>query len=985
MSGALFGAGGAKIWTVPPGAPFLRSLAQTLVAETGLADNPAALADALIFVPNRRSARALAAELFEAAGCKPILTPAIRPLGDLDADEPFGADPVFAELGPALGEAERLCALARLVSAYYEARGEPLPARSALAAARELAGLLDQAALSGLGDWSRLPELVEEADLAGHWAQSVEFLKIITDHWPGWLKARGAFEPYDRRIKAAEALVRRWAERPPPGIVLIAGSTGATPASRKLMRGALALPGGGVVLPGLDSHADAKAWAGIAEEAGHPQFALAATLADLGVSDPSAVAVWPGESDADAAKARRGLVQKALAPAAATADWRARLAVLAGGEQAMAAFTRSGLDGFDLIEAADEAEEALCAALLLRDALETPGKTAALVTPEPAVARRVATSLKRWGVDCAPSAGAPLLRTPQGSLIALVAAWALDPGDPVALCAVLKHPLVEADADVAAELEKTVLRGVRRWRGLSGLSREGATGALVASLAAKAEPAATLLACSEKVAGAAVAEAIAALAEALAGDEAWMGAAGLAAAGLLDDLAALGGALGGIRPAELSGLLEGLASGRMVPGEGGEHPRIAIWGPLEARLQSADLIILAGLNEGVWPDQPQADAFLPRRFRAALGLPPPEARLGLSAHDFAQLACAPSVVLMSAKRREDAPAVASRWLWRLKTLARAGGAAAALDPGPARDPRLWAAALRSVAPSETCAEPRPRPLAEARPRKLSVTRIGALQRDPYAIYAEAILRLRKLDPLDAPLGPRERGTAIHAALEAFEGSNETSPESLVEKIEAALLEAGATGAELAARRARELETADWYLAWRARRQADVEDVLLERSGRLQLRIGDADFALTAKADRIERLIGGGVAIVDFKTGAPPSDKEIAAGLDQQMPLQALIAREGGFQGLAGAETKALIYVAYKARPEVRHVGESRALNETPGELASAAEAGLRRLMTRFADPATPYLSAPRAQFLKYEGDFDRLARRAEWAGDTSDE
>ncbi|MEM8636014.1 MAG: hypothetical protein AAGF33_13650 [Pseudomonadota bacterium] len=464
---APFSPGAPRVWTIPAGEPFLARLADTLAEVSGLKADPAAMSDDLIYVPNRRSARSFALELYRAAGETPILPPDIRALGDLETEEPpSGAEEALTDLGPPLSSARRIGALARLVLAFYERRGETLPVKSALAAARELARLLDQAALAGGVDWSILPNLVDNADLSAHWNDSVEFLSILTKHWPAWLAETGASEPYERRLRVAEAIADRFSERPPRGRLIIAGSTGATPASRHLMKTAVKLEQGVVVLPGLDRDASTDSWIDIAKEPDHPQYALAGTLVALDL-DARSVPTWPG-TDIPELRARRRLIHESLAPASRTADWLSRLNSLSE-DREPSEFAREALDGLSVLEASDEAEEATLCALMMRQALEIDGRTAALVTPDPALARRVSASLKRWGLDVAPSAGVPLGRTQPGSLILLAMSWLDDTGDPVRVLSLLKHPLVSVSEEAVSALDKQYLRGPRRWSSIQDL------------------------------------------------------------------------------------------------------------------------------------------------------------------------------------------------------------------------------------------------------------------------------------------------------------------------------------------------------------------------------------------------------------------------------------------------------------------------------------------------------------------------------------
>ena len=484
----------------------------------------------------------------------------------------------------------------------------------------------------------------------------------------------------------------------------------------------------------------------------------------------------------------------------------------------------------------------------------------------------------------------------------------------------------------------------------------------------------------------------------------WAGEDGAALARTLRDFADICDSLEPA-PAEVwAELFKSHAATLTVQDAGGDHPRLSIWGPLEARLQSADRLILAGLNEGVWPQQPPADAFLPRAFRRKLGIADPDERIGLSAHDFAQMAAAPDVTLLCSRRREDAPAVASRWIWRLQTLARGAlgenGAARALDPADGRDPRTWLKALRQPEklPKDYRSEPRPTPAVEARPTALSVTRIEDLIRDPYKIYAQQVLGLYPLDALDLPVDARPRGTAIHAALEKFEEPGiEKTPEALVAMIEQELREAGELEEVILGAVSVRRKVARDYIAWRETRAHLIARVFTEIRGEHALDIPalpERKFTLSANADRVERLHDGTIAILDFKTGAPPGEKEVRAGFNPQLPLSALIATGDGFDHKAtgskirAESVSALTYVRFASTFDVRNIGDAAGRDhpEKPvAEIIEETRLGVIKLIERFADPAHPYVSMPRPKWAKYGSDYARLARRDEWISEGSDD
>lgn len=1006
----LFGEGAPKAWSIPPGENFLRSLATELARAVNLSENPDALADATIYVPNRRSARELSAALFLAANETPILSPDIRAMGDLESDEaPPVAELSQTELPPAVTPATRLGTLAALVQAYYrQSSGMDVPPSSALAAANELARLLDQAYLSADADWSGLPDLVKEADLARHWENSAKFLEIITSAWPAFLKEQGATDPLERRLLAAEATANAWLTTLPQAPVIIAGSTGATPSGRMLMNAALQLPKGLVVFPGLDRNVSDDQRLAILSEIGHPQNALMSTLTALNL-EPGQIPEWPGSTPSPQRYARRRMIMEALAPADATADWRDTLDQLAASaETDVATFATQALDGLSLIEAPDEAGEASAIALNMRETLEVEDRTAALITPDAGLARRVSALLKRWDINVPPSAGIPVGRTAAGSFVGLCAKWAVDPGDPVLMMSVLSHELA-APISGLADLELYFLRGPRRWHSLAELvesirlrdtiepypqftSEHQVAGIeLVESLIAHFDQAQADLSQMSEVTGADAIERIAALSEAVSETPMpWAGEDGAATSRLLEFIREVSGSLGPMKPSALADLVNAQAAQMTVSFGEAEHPHLSIWGPLEARLQTADRVILAGLNEDVWPKRPAADAFLPRHFRTRLGLGDPEERMGLAAHDFAQLACAPDVTLVYSARRNDAPAVASRWVWRLKTLAEGAleqESGAHFAP-TGFDPMEMVEALKNVgvdASPEFNAEPTPSARPEGWPIRLSATRVDLLQRDPYALWCEQVLGLSTVDALNDDLGPAPRGTAIHRALELFEDDGRPkSSEELMALLRQELLRVGEPADAWAAREAVWQRTVDWYLVWRSLRDTSGGRLKQEVRGRIDYEIGGHDFTLSATADRIERTAVGDLVIVDFKTGNPPRDKEVATGLSQQMPLQALIAQKGGYEGVPAARVDQLHYVAFKAKPDAFSLGGKHNLPIEPADMAAMAEEGLLRLVEAYRDPSAKFLSAPRVKFVKYDNGYNLLARRAEWAGDTED-
>jgi ATP-dependent helicase/nuclease subunit B len=985
-----FAGPGPRWFTIPAHRPFVEDLARglTLALEPL---GPQALSEAIVLTPTRRGARALAEAFLMVSGGKAVLLPQVRALGDLDEGEPpFEPGDLVLDLPPAVSGYRRRFELARLVSEHSGLFERPIDAAAALELADALAGFLDSLQIEEVeGAADKIDGLVQ-GDLAKHWLRSADFLKLALDAWPRRLKALGLIDVSQRRVALLRLLERQWTDNPPKTPLIAAGSTGTAPATADLLAVVARAPLGAVVLPGLDLELAESAWSQVGEQ--HPQGAMKRLLDRHGVPRGD-VRDWPAGVTGSQVQGRwrRRMINEALRPADQTADWRDQIRKIreeADADDPVAV----GLDGLTVIAARSEEDCAGAAALLLREALETPGKTAALVTPDRDLARRVSAKLARWGLQADSSAGAPLTHCPVGVLIGLVARAALDPCDPVRLLAILKHPLVRLGEAGLAALELHGLRG----------PRPNDWDALEKRLAAKGDPeAASLLhrvrsalhgvtPSHERTTAAAQARALTETIEALARDAdgalgaLWAGPSGEAAGQLLTALMTESEGLPPVTPSGFVQLLDALMAGATVRTGGATHPRLRILGAIEARLIRADRLILAGLEEGVWPQAPPVDPFLSRPMRTAIGLPPPERRVGLSAHDFAQAACAPEVFLLHAERREGAPAVESRWLWRLKTLAR--GAGVALPQRP--EILTWARALDEPGPYSPVSRAQYAPPLDARPLKLPVTQVEALTRDPYAVYARNVLRLYALDRPDEPMEQRARGTAIHEAFETFAGEWPATGRRFAELYLQELTDAGAPRSALARESALAAEAGLWIADMEERRRAQASAVIVEQSGQASFPIGRGRFTVTAKADRIELTADGYAHVLDFKTGPEPSRKQVDTGFSPQLTLTAAIIARGGFESIGAKAPGDLVYIRITGRDPAGQEVVSLAAGAESLDGAEKAWAGVQDLVARYEDPAEPYRSRTAPQFVKsYGSDYDHLARVYEWStsGEEEDE
>jgi ATP-dependent helicase/nuclease subunit B len=1037
-----------RVFSVPTSVPFLRSVIAALV-DGRLVDgfearaHPERLTQATLYLPTRRAGR-MAREIFlDELNTDAVLLPRIVALGDIDEDElafaeepePYGGTAPL-EIPPKLGDLARRLTLARLVAMWAKSPvSAPLvvggPA-STLALAGDLARLMDDMVTRGVG-WDALDGLVPD-QLDKYWQYSLEFLRIARLAWPAHLQEIRKIEPAARRDLLIEAEAKRLTTHH-DGPVIAAGSTGSMPATAKFLQAIATLPQGAVVLPGLDTDLDDEAWqmiGGVRDAQGqfttppasnHPQFAMHALLQRLGIKRGDVEI-----ASAPAAQGRDVLVSEAMRPSNATAQWHRRLS-----EPAIAEKISRGMTKLAVIAADNSEMEALAIAVAMREARHLD-KSAALVTPDRALARRVIAALGRWNLVFDDSGGDGLMDTPAGIFAQLAAETAANELEPPTLLALLKHPLCrlggapDAFRSALEVLELALLRGTRPQAGSGGLAHDFdrfrfelarlRTGEM--SSLHRSEPRARLTDEELDRAGLLITQLQTALAplESLNASKPWdfaelaerhrivltelsrdqhgvatafEGHQGSALGQAFDDL------LGENAP---SGLMVQLGDypevfqtafgDRMVRRPEVTNAPLRIYGPLEARLTQSDRVIIGGLVEGVWPPAPRIDPWLSRPMRHELGLDLPERRIGLSAHDFVQLLGADEVILSHAAKVGGAPAVASRFLHRLEAVAGEERWKTAVTAG--EQYVRFAAELDSPAEVKPVAQPAPKPPRAVRPSKLSVTAIEDWLRDPYTIYAKYILKLAPLDPVDMPLSAADRGSAIHDALGEFTQTFATTlPANPVgalrdigQKYFAPLMERPEARALWWPRFQR---IAAWFSDWEVGRRGQIIKIEAEIEGKIQIPLDHArSFVLSARADRIERRRDGTFAILDYKTGQPPTAKQVRMGLSPQLTLEAAILREGGFADIpAGSSVSELVYVRLSGN---NPPGEQKVLElkinkgdepQSPDDAAAEARSKMEALIRAFEREDQAYTSLNLSMWSNRYGTYDDLARIKEWS------
>ncbi|WP_458759045.1 double-strand break repair protein AddB [Afipia sp. TerB] len=1043
------------VFNVPSSAPFLCTVITALV-EGRLIEgfdarrDPDRLADVTLYLPTRRAGR-MAREIFlDVMQADAVLLPRIVPLGNVDEDEiefaQAQSDPGFSALDipPALEGLERRLTLAQLVSAWVKQLKPDDPASAPLVAggpastlglADDLARLMDDMATRGV-DWRALDGLVPD-DLDKYWKLTLDFLKIAREWWPEHLQNVQAIDPAIRRDRLIEAEAARLKANQ-AGPVIAAGSTGSMPATAKFLHAIAQLPQGAVILPGLDTDLDEASWhsiGGIRDKAGksiapplssHPQFALHGLLARFGIARKDVVPLASPQG-------RELLVSEAMRPATSSALWAAQLA-----KPEIAARISHGINHLAVIEAPTPEMEALAIAVAMREAHEQ-NRTAALVTPDRALARRVMAALDRWSLPYDDSGGDSLMDTPAGLFARLAAQTVAEDLAPAPLLALLKHPLLRlgttenACRDAIHTLEVALLRGTRPQAGTPGLARDFArfreelgklrrdeisalhrsepraqlddarldkAQALIEALTAALKPLDEMRN-SKPVDFAALVARHRAVLSALSADDA--GTAQVFEGPDGDNLAAAFDELtpdsAENQPAE-TGFLVPLAdypevfraafADRIVRRAQAPGAALRIYGLLEARLTHCERVILGGLIEGVWPPQPRIDPWLSRPMRHDLGLDLPERRIGLSAHDFAQLLGHDEVILTHAAKSGGAPAVASRFLHRLEAVAGKPRWDIIRERGS--DYIRFAETLDRPETVTPVPQPAPKPPRALRPLNMSVTEIEDWLRDPYTIFAKRILKLAPLDPVDMPLSAADRGSAIHEAIGDF---TQRFSDALPPNISTELIDIGAKHfAPLMERpEARALwwprfqRIAAWFAGWEIARRDEMTGASAEIQGRIAIPLGgDRVFRLSARADRIEHRLDRTYAIVDYKTGQPPTGKQVFMGLSPQLTLEAAILRNGGFDHIpAASSVSELVYVKLSGNnpPGEERVLELRVKSSDPSQFPDdAADQALQKLealIRQFENENQSYRSLALSMWSNRYGRYDDLARIKEWS------
>ena len=1003
-----------KVYTIDPNFSFLDVLAFGFLKKISF--DREVLAQSIFFLPTQRSVANFASCIKGFFDNGTVILPTIRPLGDLMDEELFFGnymDPLNVEnisQKKVMSRLRRRLLLTQLVERFMELDGENRESRESVGnnykgsvgLANALAAMLDRMQIEGIS-LDKLENFVPE-EHAMHWQTTFKFLKLLIEHWPKILEEENLVDPATYTNNLLEHLSAKWEKSQPAQFITIAGSTGSMPATAELIKVVASLKNGAVVLPGLDQREDEIYRKVVVDDATHPQHMMFSLLDKLGIH-PGNVQDWlPTANNTLKEKSPAGrfkLFSEALLPPALSGRWRL---------VTKKTVPQKDLEGIIIIESDDQRAEAETIALIMRETLEQEARSAALITSDRNLARQVTSAASRWNLNIYDSAGQQFLNNNYINFWRLVGEMVFNQLAPVPLLSALKHPLangglpkVEFQKKVS-QLELLFLRGERPKPGVDGLleavnigrrhnkNRKINTDAIgipaidnlyewLSELAPVIRSFEHALTSGSKTLPEMLSLHLA-LVEKLSGPIELNGETtetNNQIVKILNDFYEQSQDLRIVDGISYTSLFETVLSDFVIREKYQEKPRLAILGPLEGRLSEFDRIIIGGLNEGSWPPVIQPDPWLSRSMQEALGLMDMSKRIGQSAHDFLQAVCAPEVFLTRSRNLANSPTTASRWLMRVSSIFNAIGQDEIIKERGQKWQK-WQKLLDQPQSKKRLGikAPEPKPSREKRPCSFSVTQVGIWLRNPYAIYAKKVLRLEPLDPIDRMPSPIDRGNFIHQALEAFvsegiPGNNNEALASLIDKGREIFSTTFEDPVVWAFWWPRFKRIAEWFVQQEAEERQNRIASHVEKKGVWHFILNGRPVQLRATADRIDQMRNDEWVIIDYKTGAIPSKREVESGLAPQLPLEAVILAKGGFKNLPAKECSELRYYHLTGGKT-----SGKVHSFTADTLLVDVEKGLLKLLNDFDNPEMPYLYAPDYGTKPIFDDYGHLARVKEW-------
>ncbi len=985
-----------KIFNMPIGVSFVDEFAKGLL--NMCADNKDFLANYLILLPSRRACRSLQEAFLRITDGSPLILPKMQPIGDVDTDnlEILSATITnenntdeLLNIPDAIAPIHRQLLLAKIIMASLKSKKQAIADSyiQALSLAVELGKFLDEVQTEQL-DFTGLQNLVTEKEFAKHWQITLDFLTILTEYWPKILAEEGLLDPAERRNILLKKQGEVWQKFPPKQKIIVAGVTGSIPAVRELLKIIAGLDYSMIILPHLDTSISDEDWQCISFE--HPQYYIKLLLEYIGVTNRKQIKNWIIEGYEYPAVGK--LLSETMRPAPTTDKWQN----LKSDDIDEKIFT-----SIKRIDVKTSQDEALVVALAMREVLETPKKTAVLVTPDKNLSKRVQTQLKRWGIACDNSAGEPLAKTKLGIWILLGADMLQKEISAVNFLSLFKHSFATIKAsrkevlNWLREFEIKVFRSgkILNYKNLGELlniyqEKFGQNSQINENLGIIIKELAENIDIEQKhsldkwlKAHIKFIEELSATNDRAGEEILWSDEAGEVAAELIYNLLELSDIVPKLASDEYIAFITSFFNEAIVRPKYKTHPRLGILGQMEARLYQADMVIVGAVNEGTWPRDVGCNPWMSNPMRKSYGLPPAESKIGIDAHDFLQQISAKEVLITRASNVDTSPTVPSRWLLRMNTVIEAVG----LKWPKENYLKKYAENIDKYSDAvKTCERPMPTPAVNLRPKQLSVTGIEKLMRDPYSIYARYILNLKPLDELEKEFGPAERGQLIHTILEKFISEygmtniNDGALEKLLEcgRIEFKKLQ---LPAEIYIFWwSRFIRMAKEFIKYEINWREEYSPYILEGQASWTIKTDNFDdFVLKARADRIDVSKDNKKAvIIDYKTGTAPSIKDMEQGYSPQLPLEAVMLEKGAFDNIDKLKVEDLSIWQLSGGSKAFTVKKYK--EEQVQRAINNAKNAIVDLIEKFADENTPYIAVPNSDKAPKYNDYEHLERILEW-------
>ena len=992
-----------SLFTIAPHASFLEILANNILDGTLLngwdISSDFGLSDITIFLPTKKSRLELA-DIFNKK-LNGALLPDIKTFGDEKEEEsvflppnnlaPFDLEP----LPKAISTIRRSLILSKLTQGYLKEK--PLSSSQVFALSSSLSSLIDDCHIEDV-KIENLKNITPD-NLSENWQENLEFLKIAFDVLPHILKEENLIDiALLQKIKLqrqAENLENIYKNKP----IIAAGSTGSVLATAKLLKAITKLKRGVVVFPSLDISLSNETLKTLSDKKtnphSHPQYVLVETLKNLGAKLGDVKELAPKKNTT-----RTNIIRSSLALMNESANW-------ANIRKKYQDDIKTAFKDISFIGADNDELQARAIAFATYDFL-IKNKSVGIISPNRNLARRISVELKRFNIEVDDSAGTPLFHTPIMRFARQVITLVKGNFSSLDLVALLQNKfthfaLSRAEINKRAQwLEYALLRGQNPKEGIDGLrialkqnlNNENPYAPLKLSekqgeelsdlfdrLEITLNPLIVLFS-NKKIKIAQFANVFERVILDIVKDE-------------NDDLKILQNWLQNLSKEDeninlevdvfdIESSLQSLMANISSHAKTAFNAPVNIWGQLEARLQNKDLMILAGLNETIWPKIADPGVWLSRNMAVELGLEPKEKRIGQAAHDFEMALGNENVIISYAKRKGVDPIQPSRFLQRLSAFIGDEISQECQKKGD-----IWLEKALNIDFCENVTpalRPSPNPKKALRPKSLSVTEIETLMRSPYDIYAKYILNLKPLDPLGMKPDARNRGNIIHAIFEQF----------IKEKIDINSKEAFEDIMKIAKENFASLNNpsqeilhfkrfeniAREFIKFEKIRDKEIKKRNAEVKGNWKLNGADPIFTLRGKADRIDILNNGELEILDFKTGSIPDAKDMRGFFAPQMLLEAAMAREGAFKNIIPAKIASLKYIKLSFSPKSFEITDYKFEKNTNLDLAvdKIIERLSRHVHEYLLNDKTP-MSARIFPNLnqKFIGNYEHLSRTGEWS------